>query len=117
MSKLRRKLSPDAAEARKQSPKGPTKARVGWTPPNSKGRFTCTNCRVEWVCDVEPVPTCRRCRDAEVVRLCDRCRLRRANGAPGWCTPCAQAALVARQAIGDSNQGWVVGRHRVRKVM
>lgn len=83
-----------------------------------KGRFRCTWCLSEFVTALAPRPSCRRCRTFELVPVCFRCGWRRCSQPREMCRICADAAGVARSAVGTPaehvNRN---SRHRVRKIM
>jgi very-short-patch-repair endonuclease len=83
-----------------------------------KGRFRCTWCLSEFVTALEPRPSCRRCQTFELLPVCFRCGWRRCAKPRDMCRTCADAAFVARGAIGTPvehvNRN---SRHRVRKIM
>lgn len=83
-----------------------------------KGRFRCTWCLAEFVTALTPRPSCRRCKTFELAPVCFRCGWRRCRQPREMCRTCADAASVARSAIGTPvehvNRN---SRHRVRKIL
>lgn len=83
-----------------------------------KARFRCTWCLAEFITTLEPKPSCRRCQVFELVPVCFRCGWRGCGKPRAMCRKCADAADVARGAIGTPvehvNRN---SRHRVRKIM
>lgn len=83
-----------------------------------KAWFRCTWCLAEFVTALEPKPSCRRCQVADLTPVCFRCGWRRCAKPREMCRSCAEAAAVARSAIGTPvehvNRN---SRHRVRKIM
>ncbi len=83
-----------------------------------KARFRCTWCLAEFVTALAPRPSCRRCHVSDLVPVCFRCGWRRCGKPRDMCRTCAEAAVVARGAIGTPvehvNRN---SRHRVRKIM
>lgn len=109
-------------EARRRALEGLAKqqAQVRQRPARQplQARFRCTWCLAEFVTALEPKPCCRRCQVYELVPVCFRCGWRRCGKAREMCRTCADAAVVARDAIGTPvehvNRN---SRHRVRKIM
>ncbi len=95
-------------------------ARVRQTPARQplQARFRCTWCLAEFTTALEPTPSCRRCQLIELVPVCFRCGWRRCGKPREMCRTCAEAADIARSAIGTPvehvNRN---SRHRVRKII
>ena len=84
----------------------------------AKLRYRCTWCLADFIAEVVPAPSCRRCHVSVLVPVCCRCAFRRCDKPGGMCGPCTAVAVVARSAVGTPaehvNRN---SRHRVRKVL